>query len=251
MVDERRKRRRRWWGPRRWHRYLGAVVALPLLWLCVTGLLLQHSERLGLNERLVSSAWLLERYGQVPEGAPVVVQAGRFTVAGWGDALFLDGKLLEENGTLVGAVAKPAELVIATRDQLFVYDSQGEYLDRLGEASLPGLPVQSVGLLDAGLHVKIDGESFLISDDLLDYEPAALDAGEEIAWSDLEDGRETAQAALREGLAEGSGFTWSRVMTDLHSGSLFGWLGRFLVDLTGIAVIVVTLFGIRLLFRRT
>jgi hypothetical protein len=50
---------------------------------------------------------------------------------------------------------------------------------------------------------------------------------------------------------EGAGFTWSRVVTDLHSGSLFGKAGRFLVDLTGLAVIVLTLFGIRLLFKRT
>ena len=42
---------------------------------------------------------------------------------------------------------------------------------------------------------------------------------------------------------------WARVITDLHSGSLLGKVGRFLVDVSGIAIIVVTILGIRLLFR--
>ena len=50
---------------------------------------------------------------------------------------------------------------------------------------------------------------------------------------------------------ENAGFTWSRVITDLHSGSLLGKVGRFLVDLTGFAVIVLTLLGIRLLVKRS
>ena len=59
------------------------------------------------------------------------------------------------------------------------------------------------------------------------------------------------KASLQETLVEKADFTWSRVITDLHSGTLLGKVGRFLVDLTGLAVIVLTVLGIRLLFKRS
>ena len=67
-------------------------------------------------------------------------------------------------------------------------------------------------------------------------------------WSILEESPQK-RAALQKTLVEDSEFTWSRVITDLHSGSLFGTVGRFLVDLSGVAVLVLTVLGIRLLFR--
>ena len=68
-------------------------------------------------------------------------------------------------------------------------------------------------------------------------------------WSILEESPQK-RASLQQTLVEDSEFTWSRVITDLHSGSLFGTVGRFLVDLSGVAVLVLTVLGIRLLFRR-
>lgn len=247
-MSEAPRKKRRFWGPRRWHRYLGAVFALPLLWLCVTGLLLQHQDWFGLNERTVSSEWLLRRYDQLPENKPREEKVGRFVISEWDETLFMDDAILQETGTLVGAVAKPAELLVAIPEAIFVYDSQGEYFDRLGPESLPGVPVSRLGLNTAKeVIVEVAGKSYLLSDDLLDFKEVA---SAEVVWSQPTETPERAEA-LSLVLAKDANFTWGRVITDLHSGSLFGKLGRFLVDLTGIAVIVLTLFGIRLLFRRT
>jgi hypothetical protein len=225
------------------------VFALPLLWLCVTGLLLQHQDDLGLDERRVKSEWLLKQYDQIPEGEPQVAKAGRFTVAEWGGELFLEGKILEESGRLIGVVAKPAELVVATSEEVFVYDAQGTYLDRLGEESLPGVPIERVGLDDAGrVVIEVEGGRHVLSDDFLEHEAVSKDGA--VSWSVIKTGG-AERGALQETLVAGAGFTWSRVITDLHSGSLLGKVGRLMVDLTGVAVIVVTLFGIRLVFKRT
>ena len=249
MSEAQSRKKRRFWGPRRWHRFLGAVFVVPLLWLCVTGLLLQHQDRLELDVRQVKSGWLLKRYDQIPKGEPRVVQAGRFTVAEWGAILFLDGRVLEESGTLVGVVAKPAELVVATEREVFVYDAQGVYLDRLGEESLPAVPIARIGLDRSGrVLLEAGGGRHALSEDFLAHEAVASEGP--VSWSTPASGREV-RADLQRALVEGAGFTWSRVVTDLHSGSLFGKAGRFLVDLTGLAVIVLTLFGIRLLFKRT
>lgn len=247
MSDAVRKKRRIW-GARRWHRYLGAVFALPLLWLCVTGLLLQHQDWFGFNERTVSSEWLLRRYDQLPETQPRETKAGRFLISEWEETLFLDEEILQESGKLVGAVAKPAELLIALPEAIFVYDSQGDYFDRLGPESLPGVPVKRIGMNAAQeVVVEVEGGYYVLSDDLLSFGSSSPD---NVDWNAPKE-RIDREEELAFVLARDANFTWGRVITDLHSGSLFGKVGRFLVDLTGIMVIVLTLFGIRLLFRRT
>ena len=248
MSEERPRKKRPKRGLRRWHRSIGAVFALPLLWLMVSGLLLQHQDTLALDQKMVKSAWLLKLYDQIPDADPVTTSVGRFMVAGWAGMLFVDDRILEESGTLVGAVARPGELVIATTGELFVYDAQGEYLDRLGEESLPGVPIERIGLDESHrVHLQTSAGHHVLGRDFLNFETAPGEGA--VAWNTVEVGREE-KASLQETLVENAGFTWSRVITDLHSGSLLGKVGRFLVDLTGIAVIVLTLLGIRLLFRR-
>ena len=176
MGKDRPRKKGRRPGPRKWHRqwhrYLGAVFALPLLWLTVSGLLLQHGERLGLTEKKVSSAWLLKRYNQIPVGVPSVTEAGRFLVAEWGGQIFVDDRLLEESGVLTGAVALPAELVVATENEIFVYDSQGLYLDRLGEESLPAVPLTGIGLdSDNRIHLETAAGQHVLGEGCIGHIP--------------------------------------------------------------------------------
>jgi len=249
MTEERPRRKSRRRAPRRWHRLLGAVFALPLLWLTVSGLLLQHQDTLGMDRKTVKSGWLLKLYDQIPDSVPLVTPAGRFEVAGWGGMLFLDDRVLEEGGLLVGAVARPAELVIATPSDLFVYDAQGNYLDRLGEESLPAVPIERIGFDESNrVHLLSSAGHHVLGEGLLDYEEVA--DGSAVTWSVVEEGVEQKEE-LKNVLVGTSEFTWARVITDLHSGSLFGKVGRFLVDVTGIAVILLTLLGVRLLAKRS
>jgi hypothetical protein len=56
---------------------------------------------------------------------------------------------------------------------------------------------------------------------------------------------------LEEAIAEQAGIPWSRVMLDLHSGNLGGTAGKLLVDVTGVGIIVLTLMGFKLVFRKS
>ena len=97
------------------------------------------------------------------------------------------------------------------------------------------------------MHLETAAGHHLLGEEFLDFETAPAESV--VAWNAPRAGLEE-KASLQETLVENADFTWSRVITDLHSGSLLGKVGRFLVDLTGFAVIVLTLLGIRLLFRR-
>jgi len=42
----------------------------------------------------------------------------------------------------------------------------------------------------------------------------------------------------------GSGLSWERLLLDLHSGRLFGSVGVFIIDLAGIALLLIALSGV-------
>lgn len=238
-------RRGRYWV-RRWHRWLGVIFLGPLLWLTLSGLMLRYAEELGLDEAIVGSGRLLEHYGMIPEGVPRVVVAGEREVGEWGEVLFLDGQMLDEVGDLRGAVDAGGQVVVATEDYLLVYDLQGEWEQKLGEESLPGVPIEALGMAgDGRVLVRVDGRVWKFDDDLIVFTEIAEVDG--LRWSVPEPGLEDQFAAE---LAAQAGIPWSRVVLDLHSGNLGGTGGKLLVDVTGLAVIVLSLFGVKLVFRK-
>lgn len=236
------------WWVRRWHRLLGVVFAIPLVWLSISGLLLRHAERLGLDGKLVRSSWLLERYGMIPEGEPRGVQAGGRQVAEWGENVFVGGALVEESGVLVGSVARGRDLVVALEDYLLVYDAGGMLVDQLGEESLPAVPLESVGLDPGGaVMVRSGGVVFRLARDFLGH---AVAPGAEVTWSRLADLPGDAAEDLEVLLAQQAGISCYRVLLDSHSGNLFGPVTQWAVDLTAVGVIVLTVMGIGLVFRK-
>ncbi|NNC88886.1 MAG: hypothetical protein HKN82_10560 [Akkermansiaceae bacterium] len=239
-----KRRRTNWWRARAWHRWTGAILTIPLLWMAVSGLLLNNSERLGLDRASARSGWVLKRYGLVPAGKAEGVTVGTRNIAGWDGMLFLDETLLEESGDLVGAVGVAGDLVVGTGEALYVYGPEGTLADVLDELSLPAMPVKRIGTKpDGALVVDAGGSTWLADGDFLEFIATGVD---DVTWSEV---AEVDSGRLEGALAEGAGIPWSRVVLDLHSGNLFGKSGRFLVDVTAIGLIVMTFFGIKLLFK--
>ena len=244
MSFEPTKRRR---VARHWHRWLGLFAAVPLLWLSVTGLLLNHIVDLGLNDKRVSAEWILKRYHQLPEGKPVAFRANERLVAGWDGALYLDGKFLEGfEGELVGAVGVKDKLVIATKESVGVFDGSDAMAIELDELSLPALPLQGVAVAENVLLVKSDSGWSSFSDDFLLFEEWN-DSAEAVTFNLLNDEE---LDELKSAIASSRSMPLDRVIGDAHSGKLFGWPGWLIADLTALGAIILTILGLRLFPKR-
>ena len=149
---------------------------------------------------------------------------------------------------LIGAVEMGADLVGAMEDYLLVYGPEGGLVDQVGEESLPMVPLEAVGRDGSGaVVVRGNGMQWRIAADLLSHE----DAGSEpVQWSVVAALPVDAQVVLEERLAAQAGISRYRVWLDLHSGNLLGPVGRWVVDLSGIAIVVLTVMGFRLVFRK-
>jgi hypothetical protein len=233
---------------RRCHRWLGVLLVLPLLWLVVTGLVLRYEEELGLDQMTVGSGWLLQKYGMIPEGEVRLAKAGEREVAEWGEVLFLDEVMLDEVGELRGAVARNGGVLVATPDYLLVYDAGGEWEQKLGEESLPGVPVEAIGLQGQSVLLTAAGATSRFDEALIGF--AGVEPGVGGIWSEVKVGEDADRKRLGQAIAEQAGIPWSRVVLDLHSGNLGGTTGKLIVDLSGLGIIVMSLMGMKLVFRK-
>ena len=123
-----------------WHRRLGIAAALLVLLLAVTGLLLNHANRLGIDQTEVSANWLLRWYGYPPVQAPLAFRAGEHWVAWSGTRLYLDAQpVIPTDAAPAGtAVLSDGLMAVAFADALLLLSPQGEVVERIGSESLPG-----------------------------------------------------------------------------------------------------------------
>lgn len=211
MSQDRRPWYLRIGSPWPWHRWLGVGAAVLVLWSAVTGIVLVHADDLGLAQRPVRSAWLLDLFRvPVPE-----VELGYRTPAGWivdtGGRIQLEAVALPPQLGALGGVALAGDtdptLLVAGSEGLALLDVSGSLLELLPPDADHGL---------AGLRP-------------LTPEPLP----------------EAVRAAV-ETSARSAALDWGQVLRTLHGGHGGGLLGALLADLTALGLIVLTLTGIQM-----
>ena len=231
-----------------WHRRLGAVLAVVVILLCVTGVALNHTERLHLDERPLRADWLLDWYGVAAPDSGRYVSLGTHDVASLGDHLYVDDTFIGAPfPDLVGAVRTDAFLVVAFTNEMLVLADDLSIVERLGHAE--GLPADLAAITsgDTGGLAVLDasGRTWVADRDIVawqrtDYrvdswpEPAALSADRL-----RELGRDYRGRVL----------TLERLMLDLHSGRLFGLGGTWVMDIVAALLVVLAVSGLWLWSR--
>lgn len=228
---------------RRWHRSAGALAAIGVLLLVVTGMLLNHAPSLGLDRSPVRSEWVLSRYGIEVE-APT---SGYFVEPLWlsvcGGRLYVDTEAVSELDRITGAVRFDGMLFVGGGDGLLVLDGQGVLIDRLDRASLPGA-VSALAVQGARLLLEAGGRWYASDSNLLRWTPSAAPA----MTPQLRQLPE--QIATVVGTdARGRQLDWERVLLDVHSGRLFGGWGPWLVDLFALTMALLAISGFWLWLR--
>lgn len=232
-----------------WHRRVGALVAVVVIILCVTGIGLNHTDQLGLGHRHVQADWILDWYGiETPESARVI-QAGDTRVSLLGDHLYAGDKFIgAPHSELVGATLTDGLLVIVTGSQLLLLTHELELVEQIGVVD--GLPagIVRMGTTDQD-QILLETASGLWAADkqLLGWTPGA-DAAD-TRWIEAGElhGEEIAAVA---GDYRGRILSWERVFLDAHSGRLLGAAGPIIMDLVALMMLALSGSGLWLWSRR-
>ncbi len=232
-----------------WHRYMGLSAALFVLWLSLSGVLLNHAAELKLASRHLSSSLLLDWYGvQVPSGG-ISFRAGDHWLSRLGERVYIDDRRLPgEYHSLLGAVELEDMLIAGVDGAILLLTMEGEIIERLSTAQ--GLPagLLALGVDQAGLlWVKTRGGRYQADRNLLTWRDHTDATG--VAWVQAQDSPETLQARLRTEYRHDV-LSWQRLLQDAHSGRLLGPWGPWLMDAMALLFVLLALSGVTLWLRR-
>ena len=224
-----------------WHRRLGLAAAPFVLLLVVTGVLLNHTDSLGLDRRAATADWLLRWYGVERGAPPVGFAAGDSWVSWQAGRLYFDGAVAAENAApLVGAVRRGPALAAATTDAVYLFAATGELVEKAAPVGVPR-PIEAIGPGPGDAIVLFAaGRAWAGGPDLVEWRETAP-AGVSRALP------ETPPRRILDAIAEdrrGAGLPWERVLLDLHSGRLFGRLGPLIMDAAAAALALAALVGV-------
>jgi hypothetical protein len=242
------RKKRRSSKARRLHRSLGASAAIFVLFMVLSGLAINHSNGLGLDQQHVSQSFLLDWYGL---GKPKNIDS--FAVGGdWlsfaGSQLYLNENPVATITGGVGAVSSGDLLIAAGSDELLLLDHDGNLIERLPWEPIGAAPIESIGLYDnTVVSVKSAGQLWLADTQLLNWRQT-VDTTPDPPWAVSAPAPDGLQQAVTASY-RGKGPSLERLLLDLHSGRIFGTIGVIVYDLLALALGFLSISGLILWFR--
>lgn len=231
----------------RWHRRLGVVLALVLAIVAITGVLLNHTDRLGLSERYVSSDWLLDWYGVRVPSEPVSFKVGEHFVSQIGTRLYYDATLLEgDYGPLLGAVTIAQTVVVAVEGQLLLFTPDGALIEKLGGQHGVPAGMRGLGRKDEWLVIRAAHGDYLVDAFFSRWRERPFVRA---VWAQPTP-LPTARKASLVRAYRAHGLSMERLMGDLHSGRVLGRAGPYILDVAALLLLVLTATGVWMWTRR-
>ncbi|ABV86036.1 PepSY-associated TM helix domain-containing protein [Shewanella pealeana] len=224
---------------RPWHRRIGLFSTLLVIFIAVTGVLINHSNHLSLDSTQVKQAWLLDYYGIKAPTDVALYQTSPQTLLSTTNQLWLNDKLaLEASEPILAAIAHKEMIVAIDSQHLYLLSAQGELFETQSLAT--GLPkdIEAIGQTDE-LWLKTATGLYLADSDLIEWTAAQPYAA--IDWVKPIESPETAEFTQQ---MRASHLTWERVLLDLHSGRFFGSLGPWLMDLVALSLLIMAFTGV-------
>lgn len=224
-----------------WHRRAGLAAIILVIILAVTGLMLNHTEDLGLDENFIESPLLLNWYGLEPQDEIVSYAVGEHSVSQWDRQVFFDNQPLNtSNQRLHGAVRAEKMIVAAFDSEILLLTPDGELIERVPTGQSFS-NIQRIGVKYQRPVIETAEPMYYMADEhILDWD-VIVDEG--IVWSQPSTPNAERTETLRRAF-RGNGLSMERVVLDLHSGRIFGEYGVYLMDAAALALLWLSCSGL-------
>lgn len=231
----------------RWHRLLGIASVVIVILTTVSGIVLNHTDRLGLGQRPIDSVFINRHYGhELGELDAAFEIEGQWIAQSVGQVIAQGREVYRQEGQLLGALRHEQAILLLFPSALVHFDEQFQLVDVYGELDGLQAPLRRIGTAK-GKPVVEDNQGLLAVDlNAAAFNPLAVDASPN--WSSSQIPPATVQAEVR-AIAGASGVSTERVLLDFHSGRAFGPLGVLIVDLSAVALLFLAISGVYMWFK--
>ena len=238
---------------RKWHRRLGFSAAILLLNLSITGILLNHSETLGLDKRYIDSSWIVNWYGIKAPSSATCFNLAKLEkpVCQIDNQIYYNNQQLLNNGFPLIAVIELNQQVISlvTSHSISLFTHDLQLIESVTESQ--SLPVPITAVFNSGnnsqLLFKADNKTWEFNDETVSFTETSISIL-------IKTTGKPAQGAELERLQNqylGKQLTQLKLIQDLHSGRILYLPGKLLTDLTGIVTILLIISGFVAWQKRT
>lgn len=222
----------------RWHRRFGVLVSVFVLWLAISGWLLNHTAFLNLAQRSISLPLLSAHYGLSVELPVQAFNAGAHWLTFNSTTAWLDGKSLESAlSQPLGLIEGERALYLANATTLLLLEKNGAPIDSERVDSLPIKNISRLGYGCGGVVIS-DAQAIYASGDGISWQRCDSD----VQWSSASP-LSAQQRATIEPLVQPA-VSLEKLIQDLHSGRFFGAWGPLFIDFVGLIFVVLALSGL-------
>jgi hypothetical protein len=217
--------------------------------LAVTGVLLNHTERLALDEVYVKSEPVLDWYGVRAPDIDGAFNTASHWIVEIEDQLYMDRRALEPPATgMRGAIEIKGLIVVATQGTVLLLTAQGELVEQLGDAE--GVPsgLSAIGRARDG-QVVVDAAHGRYTTDAGFLSWRHYSGDKPIRWSRPLPPPPALTRDLQHRYRSHI-LPVERVMLDVHSGRILGTLGIFVVDAAAVLLCFLGVSGSWLWYER-
>jgi hypothetical protein len=226
----------------KWHRKAGITAAFFVMLLVITGLLLNHTGSLNLQNIFVQSEKLLQWYHIQPEGQMKGFSVDQHWLSQIDGRLYFDQmELADHIEDLYGAIHISEGFVVALDGSLLILTQSGELVERLSGSEGVPAGIKSIGLSSKKDIVIKAAHGDYIAD--LDATEWHEQEGLLVDWSVPDDVPEKLSEQLLT-LYRGKGLPLERVILDIHSGRILGQAGVLLVDFMAVLFLLLAMSGV-------
>jgi len=236
---------------RDWHKRAGLFAFVFMIWLGFSGFLINQSASWGYDTKRVDWDWVMRLYSLHPEPPQAGFRAGDYWLASTSDYTLIDARPLEtpirelRGFVQGGSPAKPL-LFVAAAESLLLLTPKGERIDELTPPILPVSTIRRIGSVKGhpGSVAVQDLDAFQSLDEGNTWTPVASTA---VDWSEVQPLPEAERSRLMP--YSRPSVSLEHVLVDAHSGRLFGNYGAWVINIVGIAAMLLAISGIWMMYR--
>jgi len=229
------------------HKFTGIAVCIFLIHLSITGIFLNHTEELGLDEKYTSSPLILSLYSISIPNKEESFSADNHFISRFGNQVFLGKQpVFKSEDPIIGAITSNQQIVIAFKNGLVLLTEEGELIEKLTTAT--GVPenIQKLGVSGSNLFLEANNQIWESNDEGLEWGRTDSNFNK---WSNKVVMPEEKIQQV-ESYFLGKGISLEQFFLDLHNGNIIKSFGKWFLDIIAVFLLLISISGIWIWLRK-